>query len=39
MPDLFTQIIIALCAVGILLLVSNRFIKATELTEEDEGTL
>jgi POT family proton-dependent oligopeptide transporter len=39
MPDLFTQIIIALCAVGILLLVSNRFIKATELTEEDKGTL
>jgi hypothetical protein len=39
MPDLFTQIIIALCAVGILLLVSNRFIKATELTEEDKGTI
>jgi len=39
MPDLFTQIIIALCAVGLLLLVSNRFIKATELTEEGKGVL
>jgi hypothetical protein len=36
MPDLFNQIIIALCAVGVLLLVANRFVKATPLKEEDQ---
>ena len=33
MPDLFMQIIIALFVVGILLLISNRFVKATEINE------
>ena len=33
MPDLFMQIIIALFFVGILLLISNRFVKATEMKE------
>ena len=33
MPDLFMQIIIALFVVGILLLISNRFLKATEIKE------
>ena len=33
MPDLFMQIIIALFVVGVLLLISNRFVKATEIKE------
>ena len=33
MPDLFMQIIIALLVVGVLLLISNRFVKATEIKE------
>jgi POT family proton-dependent oligopeptide transporter len=36
MPDLFNQIIIALCAVGVFLLVANRFVKATPLKEENQ---
>ena len=34
MPDLFIQIIAALCAVGIILLLANRFVKATVLEED-----
>ncbi len=34
MPDLFQQIILALCFVGIFLLIANKFVKATELDEE-----
>ena len=34
MPALFNQIIVALCAVGVLLLIANRFVKATTLNED-----
>ena len=34
MPGLFNQIIIALVVVGILLLVANKFVKATPLDNE-----
>jgi POT family proton-dependent oligopeptide transporter len=34
MPALFNQIIVALCAVGVLLLIANRFVKATPLNED-----
>ena len=34
MPDLYQQIILALCFVGIFLLIANKFVKATELDEE-----
>ena len=39
MPDLFMQIIIALFVVGILLLISNRFLKATEIKEGNKGNI
>ena len=32
-PELFNQIILALCAVGIILLISNKFVKATSVDE------
>ena len=34
MPGLFNQIIIALVVVGILLLIANKFVKATPLDNE-----
>ena len=34
MSALFNQIIVALCAVGVLLLIANRFVKATPLNED-----
>ena len=34
MPALFNQIIVALCAVGVLLLIANSFVKATPLNED-----
>jgi len=34
MPDLFQQIIFALCFVGIFLLIANKFVKATEIVDE-----
>ena len=32
-PELFNQIILALCVVGIILLISNKFVKATPVDE------